>query len=69
MTSRAKGYPFEVGHAAASGSPTGSVILADHVRNVAWSERRSDFIGRCDAGAFADVLQKVAALLGIQPHS
>ena len=43
ITSRVKGYPFEVGLPA--GLLVSGVVLADAVKNLDWRARRTDFIG------------------------
>ncbi len=43
ITSRQKGYPFEV--ALSHGSPVAGVILADQLRSVDWKVRNAEFIG------------------------
>ena len=44
VTSRVKGYPFEV--ALPEGLPIAGVILADHLKSVDWKERRAAAAGR-----------------------
>ncbi len=61
VTSRAKGYPFEVSLPLNAGV-TG-VILADQVRNVDWQARRAEFIGKLNEETLSEVWEKVKALL------
>ncbi len=61
VTSRSKGYPFEV--ALAADSPVFGVVLADQVRNLDWRARRVKFIARCQISCFEEILAKVRALL------
>ncbi len=61
ITTRPKGYPFEVAVPADCGV-TG-VILSDHVKNLDWRARRAEFICRLPAPLIADVLARLAALL------
>ena len=60
ITSRIKGYRFEVKVSAASVS---GVVLCDHVRNVSWKERRADYIGAVDELTLNEVAARVIALL------
>jgi mRNA interferase MazF len=61
ITSRIKGYPFEVEVPAKSGV-TG-VVLADHAKNLDWRARRAVLIGRLPAPIIADVLARLATLI------
>jgi mRNA interferase MazF len=63
ITSRMKGYPFEV-PLAASGAIKG-VALADHMKSLCWETRDVQFAGRADPNDLADAKAKVAALLEI----
>jgi mRNA interferase MazF len=62
ITSRAKGYPFEVEVPAGHG--TGGVILADHLKSVDWKVRRAERAGQCPAEALDEVRARLAPLLG-----
>lgn len=57
VTSRVKGYPFEV--ALPAGSPVSGVILADQIKSLDWRERKAQFAGR----AMNDVVEDVVALI------
>ena len=59
MTSRIKGYPFEV----VESSAPPSVILADQVKSLDWRARRATRKGRISATALAEVQAKIRALL------
>ena len=61
ITTRLKGYPFEVAVPADCGV-TG-VVLSDHVKNLDWRARRAEFICRLPAASIADVLGRVAVLV------
>jgi mRNA interferase MazF len=59
MTSRIKGYPFEV----IDEDDPPSVVLADQVRSVDWRTRRAERKGRVSSAALVEVRAKVRALL------
>lgn len=59
MTSRIKGYPFEV---VESMDPP-SAVLADQVKSLDWRARRAARKGKISASAFAEVQAKIRALL------
>lgn len=60
LTTRVKGYPFEV---AIAGKP-GSVVLADQVKSLDWRARRATHKGRVSAAEFEEVRAKLRALIG-----
>lgn len=60
MTSRIKGYAFEV---VASRNPP-SVILADQIKSIDWRARQATKKGRVSAEILADVQAKIRSLLG-----
>ncbi len=62
VTSRSKGYPFEV--AVPPGQSIKGVILADHLKNLDWRQRKAQKVGRIPASLLAQVRERVAALLG-----
>jgi mRNA interferase MazF len=62
ITSRVKGYPFEV--ALPPGLPIAGVVLADHVRSVDWRARHVERAGKLPAGILREVLDRLAPLLG-----
>jgi mRNA interferase MazF len=62
ITSRVKGYPFEVGVAVVGG--VSGVILADQVKSLDWRARRAEFVGRISDKAMIELTAKLAALLG-----
>lgn len=64
ITSHAKGYPFEV-PLPASGAVHG-VVLADHLKNLDWKERKAVLKGKVPASVLQEVANKVAALLLIE---
>ena len=59
MTSRIKGYAFEV---VASRNPP-SVILADQLKSIDWRARQASNKGRVSAEILADVQAKIRSLL------
>lgn len=61
MTTRVKGYPFEVPIVDADGAP--GVVLSDQVRSVDWRARRARRKGRAADETVADVLAKALTLL------
>ena len=62
MSSRIKGYPFEV--AIAGDSP--SVALTDQVKNVDWRARSATPKGWVTSDELAMIRDKVAALIGFE---
>jgi mRNA interferase MazF len=62
VTSRIKGYPFEVQIPAGCG--VRGVILADQLKSVDWKARRAEKIGRVPDPALEDVPARLAPLLG-----
>jgi mRNA interferase MazF len=63
ITSRSKGYPFEVG--LPGGTRMRGVILADHLKSLDWRQRRAERAGRLPPLVLAEVLKRVSALLQI----
>ena len=61
MTSRSKGYPFEV----VEGRDPVSVVLADQVKNLDWRARKAVKKGDISKAALAEVQAKIRALLGL----
>jgi mRNA interferase MazF len=61
ITSRVKGYPFEV--RLPEGLPISGVVLSDQVRSIDWRERRAAFICRGPQEAIEEVLAKLHTLL------
>lgn len=62
ITSRVKGYPFEV--ALPKDMRIGGVILADHLKSVDWKERRAEVAGRIPQEVLDEVLSRLFPLLG-----
>ncbi len=61
ITSRVKGYPFEV--SLPRGLPIRGVVLADQVKSLDWRARRIELAARLPEVVAAEVVGKLAALL------
>ncbi len=62
ITSRVKGYPFEV---PVLGDPgIAGAVLADHVKSVDWKSRRAKKKGRVSPAVVRQVLGKLHTLIG-----
>ncbi len=61
VTSRAKGYPFEV--QLPKGMVVSGVVLVDQLRSVDWHARRADRAGSLPHGIIIDILAKLDTLL------
>jgi mRNA interferase MazF len=61
ITSRVKGYPFEV--ALPDQLPIQGVVLADQLRSLDWRSREAELIGEAPTTVVARVLQLIGALL------
>lgn len=61
VTSRVKGYPFEV--ALPEGLPVAGVVLADQVKTLDWRARRAELATRLPEESLAEVMGKLMALL------
>ncbi|WP_367305781.1 endoribonuclease MazF [Alicyclobacillus acidocaldarius] len=61
VTSRQKGYPFEVG--LGTDAPVQGAVLADQVRSLDWRAREAEPIGRVSPAVLHDVIQKIKILL------
>jgi mRNA interferase MazF len=61
VTSRSKGYPFEIPLAA--GGQIEGVILADQLKSLDWRQRQAQKIGRIPATTLEQVRESIAALL------
>ena len=62
VTSREKGYPFEVKLPDAAG--VAGVVLSDQVRSLDWRARRAAYIGSAGHPSLEEALGKIRALLG-----
>ena len=63
ITSRIKGYPFEV--ELPEGLDVSGAVLADHVKSLDWRTRRAERAGKVPAAILRDVLARLAPLLGL----
>lgn len=61
MTSRIKGYPFEV----VESTDPPSAVLADQVKSLDWRARQAARKGKISASALAEVHAKLRALLAL----
>lgn len=61
ITSRVKGYPFEV--PLPEGGPVSGVVLSDQVKCLSWERRAARFAGRASMPLQQDVRAKMKALL------
>ena len=62
ITSRVKGYPFEV--PLPPGDAVTGVVLADQVKSMDWRARGTRFEAQAPSQVMAEVLEKLAVLLG-----
>ncbi len=60
ITSKIKNYPFEV---IISDSEIEGAILSDQIRSLDWKERKANFITKCSADTFSEVLFKFRLLV------
>jgi len=63
ITSRARGYPFEV--AVPDGHAISGIILVDQVRSVSWEQRYVKMAGAAPVKLLDEVRERLAALLQI----
>ena len=61
ITTRAKGYPFEVG--LPEGSAVQGAILADQIKSLDWRTRQARKVGTVTARVLEDVVAKIEVLL------
>lgn len=65
ITSRRKGYPFEV--ALPAGGTIRGVVLSDQVRSLDWRARRAERADKLDQETLSEVFAKLRTLLGEEP--
>ena len=63
ITSRLKGYPFEV--PLPEGLRMTGAVLADHLKSLDWRERRAESAGRVPPELLREVLDRLVPLLGL----
>ena len=61
ITSRVKGYPFEV--ALGEGQALEGVVLADQVKSLDWKARQASKKGRASSQVMAETLSKLQTLI------
>jgi len=61
ITSKAKGYPFEV--LLPARLKVSGVVLIDHVKNLDWGARRAEFIAKLPGAELSQVINKLLALV------
>ena len=66
ITSRAKGYPFEL--AVPAGLPVSGVVLCDHVRSQDWNERQWQPICKVPGDFVQAVLARTLTLFDLPTH-
>ncbi len=64
VTSRAKGYPFEV--MIPEGLKASGVVLSDQVKSLDWKARKASFCCRLPEDAFREVVGKLGTILKLQ---
>ena len=61
VTSRVKGYPFEV--ALPAGLPVSGVILADQIKSLDWKVRKARFAAKVTSEVIEDVVALILPLI------
>lgn len=61
ITSRQKGYPFEV--AIPDGLEVRGVVLSDQVKSLDWRARKAEFVATLPRATIREVIQKIGTLL------
>lgn len=60
ITSRVKGYPFEV---TVSGKKIQGAVLSDQVKSLDWKARRAKLIEKLDDESLAEVIAKLSSII------
>ena len=63
ITSKPKGYPFEV--PLAKEGPVQGVVLADHIKSLDWRARKATFIAASEPPVMAEVHARLRPLLSL----
>lgn len=63
ITTRARGYPFEI--AIPHGHPISGIVLVDQVRSVSWETRYAKLAGVAPAKLVDEIRERLAVLLQI----
>jgi mRNA interferase MazF len=63
ITSKQKGYPFEISLSSSDGIPSG-VVLADQIRSLDWKARNASFKETADAAVMDGVKDLLLLLIG-----
>ena len=61
ITSRVKGYPFEV--SLPEGLPVQGVILADHIKSIDWLARKAERVGTVEDSVLDEVFDRLTTLI------
>ena len=61
VTSRSKGYPFEV--ALPGGLPISGVVLSDQVKNVDWQARNTEFASKVSSSLLDAIVERIVTLI------
>jgi mRNA interferase MazF len=64
VTSRVKGYPFEV--PLPPGSGVAGVVLSDQIKSLDWKARRAEFASATDEATLAEVVARILPLIGVE---
>lgn len=64
ITSRVKGYPFEV--PLPTGSTVSGVILSDQIKSLDWKARRAEFASGTDEATLDEVVARILPLIGVE---
>jgi mRNA interferase MazF len=64
VTSRMKGYPFEV--PLPPRSAVAGVILSDQIKSLDWKARRAEFASATDEATLDEVVARILPLIGVE---